>query len=510
MSRFRLVPRIEQSGTLRVAVTTVPGKLVLLFITWLMLQAHGVPVPRAVALALVPITLFPRWRRPLLLVATLGFWLIGFNWLDWRLVDHSLAIAGLNLNLAIGMERAVPIAIAMLLCAAVVHLFTRSRWADKVGMPFYWLLAFYVGLVGIFSTGWLSESARAIFWAVSVPFGGMIWFLGYTLIERKKPGLPGFWGQVGHYIPFWAHDSEIPMGKGASYLQRIEAKTPEALAISHLKGIKLIYWALLLHILHTALTGILYGRGSMGDLVLLRNNADLLFYWRGELYIRFGGIPDWLWMPRFRAAFDACMRGACYGWLINWQALISFFFDDLLRAAIWMHVTIGTLRIAGFNALRGMRNPLAASSIADFWNRVDYYFKEMLVHLFYFPVFFRYLRRWRYLRMFASVFAAVFIGNSLLHFLMYQRVIMERGIWAALQGFHGYAIYAFILANGIFFSQWLLDRHSPLRGYLQHRILAPLRVSTFYCLILVFAYTRMDSNIVDNLRFFCSLFGISL
>ena len=119
------------------------------------------------------------------------------------------------------------------------------------------------------------------------------------------------------------------------------------------------------------------------------------------------------------------------------------------------HIIIAIIRMCGFKALRNTYRPLASRTIAEFWNRFFYYFKELLVEFFFYPVFFRYFKNRPLLRMYTATMAAAFFGNFLFHFMRDIFYVIELGFFEAMIAFHSYFAYSFVLGNAIFLSQWV-------------------------------------------------------
>ena len=88
---------------------------------------------------------------------------------------------------------------------------------------------------------------------------------------------------------------------------------------------------------------------------------------------------------------------------------------------------IAGCRMAGFNALRNSYRPLSSRTIAEFFNRFYYYFKELLVDFFFYPAFLRYWKGHKRLRMIFATFAAVFFGNSFYHLTRDWQFIRDDG-----------------------------------------------------------------------------------
>jgi D-alanyl-lipoteichoic acid acyltransferase DltB (MBOAT superfamily) len=159
--------------------------------------------------------------------------------------------------------------------------------------------------------------------------------------------------------------------------------------------------------------------------------------------------------------------------------------------------------MAGFNAVRNTRRPLTSRTIAEFYNRVYYYFKELLVTFFFYPTYFRYFKNRPKLRVFAATLAAAGFGNALFHFLRNIEFIMQKGLWHALVDFQVYAIYTLILGVAIAFSQLRsLERHAQ-----GGRFTGPLCVLIFYCLLMVLDDPRRGWTVRDYFSFMANLFA---
>ena len=63
-----------------------------------------------------------------------------------------------------------------------------------------------------------------------------------------------------------------------------------------------------------------------------------------------------------------------------------------LRVSGQFHIIIGLMHLFGYDLPETHRKYLLASSIADFWRRINIYWKDFMVKMVYFPVYFRYRR----------------------------------------------------------------------------------------------------------------------
>ena len=117
--------------------------------------------------------------------------------------------------------------------------------------------------------------------------------------------------------------------------------------------------------------------------------------------------------------------------------------DILLSAAIWGHVFVALARLAGFRLLRNTWRPLSSRTVAEFWNRYMYYFKETLVHFYFYPTFLTCFKRHPRLRLAFATFMAAGVGNLFLHLIVDRVPIVRYGLMEALMRMQTYAFYCF-------------------------------------------------------------------
>ncbi len=226
-----------------------------------------------------------------------------------------------------------------------------------------------------------------------------------------KSGKPGsdISLELASFRPLWG-STTTPFPKGAAYLRRIEARDASQLAVVQLKGIKLLGWAILLTLLQGLLTKVFHG---------------------------------YLQIPTFDRALAMSVRGVPPAWHVRWASQILYFLEMTLSIAIMGHRFIAVCRMAGFNALRNSYRPLSSTTIAEFFNRFYYYFKELLVDFFFYPTFLRYFKEHKRLRISFATFAAVVFGNSLfpLHTGL-DSLFATMALWHALVTYQVFFFYS--------------------------------------------------------------------
>ena len=453
---FRIIPRVETYPGVVKFAQSIPGKLVILALFTLGLR-FVTQDWMAMGACLAGITFFPARRRLLVTAATLVFTFA----VPWSTYPHPLYTSALILFvMAIG-------AVFFWLGIAFPRSFL-GRHAILVLLSSYALLVLAASYFPNTTPRYLTV------WDFTSIFGIYLWFIGYSLLDRRSPDRDEFALQLGVYRPFWG-STATPIAKGASYLRRIEAKDARQLAVTQLKGLKLLVWCLLV------------------------TYFSKYFSWF---------VHHYLGIPTFEKSFYQSVLHAPYPWYTCWASLICLFLEDILALSMWGHRFVACCRMAGFNALRNTYRPLSSRTISEFWNRYYFYFKELLAEFFFYPAFLRFFKKNRKLRLVTATFAAAFFGNAFYHFFRDLQFIANVGFWKALAGFHVYAFYCFLLAAGISISQ--LRAGKPRRaGFLRQHVVPVLCVSLFYMLINIFAYLGRDYPITEHFRYFLHLFQLA-
>lgn len=484
-NEFRIIPALDRYPALvRFAQTHVGRALVLLCFA-LLLLVNGDWQKLVLPLALVPVTFLPTRRR--LFVAALT--LLALCARPAPSIVHQFASAqelgahSMRL-LAIGCTIA-----AVALCGSYVYLANTKAGSFLTKWPVATPLVLFVVTISAIAAAPLPDGAlKIVVWSLTLAVGRNLWFLCYSMKNRRPREAKDLLVEVGTYNPVWCGVQGspcTPLPKSGSFLDRIEAKSPEALAICQLKGLKLILWAMILAVVRDVIRNLAYGTPSfVSSLVSLPN----------------------LGIPSFGEAMTRSATSMPYPFYTNWLALIANFTTvKLLDAAVIFHIAIGICRLAGFQALRGIYRPLDATSFADFWNRVHFYFKELLVEFFFFPTFLSCFRSHPRLRMVVATFAAAFFGNWFYHFVRDIDQLAFHDFGTLLAKWQTYAVYCFLLALGIGISQ--------LHGRADRRVVAsPLRRFTTMGMILG-CYALLSilddgqaHSLTDCGRFFLHLF----
>jgi hypothetical protein len=507
--RLSIIPPLERYPRVVSFAQRPQGKLALLFLFCLLLSVVYPGRWVKIAPYLFFFSFWPEYRRVVLAVATLSWAALGYTDFYWVHLTELLQSAGAPPALYEGREYYFSaVSVVLLFCGLWVHLAGRSRFARWLNRPVLLFLLFYMLLLCLASYVPLPPLYKALLWVFAVILGRYLWFLCYSLVECRRKDSPPFFGQVGHYLPFWS-PGNIPFPKGASYLAKIEARTPAEMAVSQLKGLKLLLWAMILSFLYTTAKVVLYGESRLliGPVRLAWEELSIVVGTEQEAFFHLPSLLAGLRITPYREAFDLAASGAPLAWHLNWSALVADYLFDMLFIAVTSHIVIAVCRMCGFNALRNVHRPLRSRTLLEYWGRLYYYFKEMLVAIFFYPTFFRYFKDRPTLRLYAATMAAACVGNFLFHFFRDIQYVFSRGFFGALADFHVGFFYAFILGNAIFISQWRSIRNRGKTPHPLSAVYSPILVLGFYCLLHIFVDHRREP-ITQNFSFMLSLFGI--
>jgi len=458
------------------------GKLVL----WLV--ASGL-MPWRVALTVAPLTALvlirPAWRREILSLGSL--------WVAYRLVKLPSSMG------TIGWK--VLGAAAILGLVYLVYKLARDFQSLPAIVRRHPLMTLHLGYWLAVALAWAVPAALAgdgpshpwsvvRLFRVILPF--LVWRFAYVMLsgQRGSAGPSRFTDHLCYCLPVFG-GTGVPFGKGHDYLSQQTAADREAVAGTQLAGLKLLalawVWKAARAWIGAGIHGEIHGYGA-------------------EIVRGLGpGLPR----------MQALIAGGSETTLITaWASLLVELVDRTLVIAILGHVIIGVLRLFGFSVFRNTYKPLLAESILEFWNRFYYYFKELLVELFFFPTFVGTFKRRPELRMFAAVMAAAFVGNVYYHIIRDLDHLIyagPAGAWALLAP---RIFYSLLLGFGVYLS---MRRQRAKRGTaapaadgLGHALGRARRIAgvwLFFALIHIWNVTPAHLDFGQRTRFFLALFG---
>ena len=165
--------------------------------------------------------------------------------------------------------------------------------------------------------------------------------------------------------------------------------------------------------------------------------------------------------------------------------------------------------MAGFRALRNTYRPLESRTVAEFWNRYAFYFKELLVDMFFYPTYLRYFKRFPRLRMAFATTMAAMVGNLIYHFYDTIAYVAALGWRRSVMGFQTYLFYCFVLTAGIVISQLRAhNKTKPPQSFLRARLLPVLGVCGFYCFLKIFDDLHRTYDLREHFVFAGRLLGL--
>jgi hypothetical protein len=414
-----------------------------------------------------------RYRAQAVTVVTLGALVVNPSWFGWT--APSLAARGQEAHgIDVNHLRWVMLTVVLVISWAAIHCVRRFPDLILARRPVLTLVTTVLGLLLIAASSVLHGVPQVLLWSFLATFAAYLWFLCYALADQRSKDASSPVVRLGAFHPVWG-PSTTPFGKGVAYLKKIEAKNPLELAVTQLKGVKLLAWVWVLKVISDSLRGL---------------------------------ALSGLHIPTFEATFAQHVAGNPYPWYLCWGSILYTFFSNLLRVAIWGHTHVAVGRLAGYRLLRNSYRPLSSRTLADFWNRYYYYYKELLVDFYFFPAFLRYFKKHKRLRVFFATFMAAGVGNFIFHFIRDNEYVAEVGFRMTVIGYQTLAFYCVVLSIGIGLSQIRSSRGRTHRGWVRGQLMPSLGVMLFYCLLEVFMITYSPHSLSQRFSFLLHLFGV--
>lgn len=472
---------IDSNARARAFVATPAGTAAVVagFVALLVLGAQIGGQISTLALALIAATLaaiaaFPAQRLAIIAAASAAYMIARpFRIAPWYDLSRDMAqgiLPGISPQIIVSFASATFLAMVFVVLT-LMRAFPASFAARRP------VLALIAGWFGLLAAALLSPPQtplHAFLWTLTGVSISALWFFAYAAVDMKGKDTTPIAVRASFMRPFWG-GSALPIGKSFGYLNRFDAKDADELAVTRLKALKLAVWALILAALWKA--------------------VDQLFYQAGPLV----SIQD---------AIVAHAGGVSLGTAHNWAVTLANYFVDLLVISVWGHFIVATIRMCGWRIPRNTVNPLASRSLAEFWNRYFFYFKELLVDFFFYPAFLRYFKTHTKLRIAFATFCAAGLGNFLYHFMRETHVFATLPVADALTVFQNAVFYSLALALGLIVSQWRGRKPAPEDGFLAYHVWPRLNVIAFFCFLKIFDDITGEGTLVERAAFTLSLFGV--
>jgi hypothetical protein len=331
--------------------------------------------------------------------------------------------------------------------------------------------------------GWLTAMAAS---AMSFLVPELLWRSAYWIKWRtRQRGRVALWGNLFAALPMLGAGG-VPLGKGPAFLGKHEARGAVALAAAQLEGARLLALALAWRVVDGVLSGVVLSQKT-------------------------GWVPGWAyparpWLPTMA---NLEQIPGIYPLWQRWAGLYAELFHAILVLAVFSHTIVGIFCLSGFHIPRNIKAPLLATTILDFWGRYYFYFKELLMDFWFFPVFVRTAWLPVFWRTMLATVSAAFLGNLYYHAILYWPS-MARGETAQFRSvMSARLIYCALLAAGLCVSfARTLQRKAPAAppGW-PRRIFQMLAVSAFYALIHVWNFTGVPVQVPQRMQLWRALFA---
>jgi len=342
--------------------------------------------------------------------------------------------------------------------------------------PVWVLMSLAFALLLASCGGLLHGMARVLTWSMLVTYCAYVWFLAFALLDQSAKARSSDAVQLGMLHPFWG-STTLPYGKGAALLRKARASSAQALAVTQIKGFKLLVWAICLYGLDTVLSYVF-------ETVLQVRSVE------SEISAFLAHHPSsrpWLALS------------------LVWSQL-----DFALWFGLWGHMVIATARFAGIRLPRSSWRPLESRTMVDYFNRILYYFKELMVDLFFTPSFLRYFKKHPRMRMFFATFMAAGVGNMVYHFLRDIDLAADMGLVELFTSFSSYAFYCVVLACAIGISQLRISAGHRPSSTVPGRIQAFVLIWGFVSLLQIFGDETRSHSLAERMQFLLYLFGLTI
>jgi D-alanyl-lipoteichoic acid acyltransferase DltB (MBOAT superfamily) len=354
-----------------------------------------------------------------------------------------------------------------ILAALIVGGFAIHYW-----LPFHWKERFYIGwsLAGAFVL--LTPAAAALLIAVGLGLYGLVtsslpYRTRLLLVVAAAAFLVYARATLSFGIPpeFWPVFGAIFMFRFVIYLYDVaHAKTrPRLQDFLTYFFVLPNYYFLLFPVIDYQTHRQMYFRRNINEIVqqgitwIARGTIQLLLY---RLVYHWKGPSN---APEEVTTFSALFSTMVLTYLLY------------LRVSGQFHIIVGFLHLFGYDLPETHRKYLLARSLTDFWRRINIYWKDFMVKVVYFPVYFR-LRKSGEVRAQVVATSIVFITTWFLHayqwfwlrgeFLMTWPDTLFWGILGAL-----------VTIN------LLLERKGPGTKKTANRLLEAVQVAGTFCLI---------------------------
>ncbi|MEN9895442.1 MAG: hypothetical protein RIR97_1294, partial [Pseudomonadota bacterium] len=252
---WRLIPAFERNEELVSKAQTTVGRVVISLISYIMMYALAVnPLP---ALLACICAYTGRYRWSAIAFSTLIISLYNHFWVDLDLIAYIAKQEGVSSGVNEIMLGYAATA------AVIVFCWTMLRFWPGVAPPVSMLrstiltMSMLVSIIVFAQSPVCHGELRVILWALILAFIPYFWFLGYALSDSGTTPRIAIWQRLSLFHPFWG-SSNTPFGKMQTYLQKFDAKSAPELAVTQIKGLKLLTWTVVAYIVQALFKHVFY------------------------------------------------------------------------------------------------------------------------------------------------------------------------------------------------------------------------------------------------------------
>ncbi|MFH1262736.1 MAG: hypothetical protein V1495_04760 [Pseudomonadota bacterium] len=480
MTRFlTIVPPLDRFPRLVRFAQTDLGKVCAVTTFGLLLFVFGAGWWLDTLMALLVVTFFPALRQWIFMAASF-YWLLRFPGMRSHWTEEMGELDSLFYVVVAGVFM-------------FGFLATWSIRRYQLSRPVAVLVVTFLSLLAIGSVWRLSPAGRLYFFVLTI-VGHYFWYLAYSLHEARMEKPTPYRYQVGYYYPFWANipgPAYVPIPKGASYIREIECHDAEELAVVRLRGIKLLLWTMVLSAAVPVVRMLFWGERVPWVLPSPGSSISI------DTFIRL---------------LEMTQEGTQQPvWKTWWMLCMSYLLATMDVTIKW-GVVVATCRMAGFRAFRTTYKPFHSRTLLEYWNRINYYVKELVTDLFFYPTFFRYFRNRPRLRLFTATFAAAGLGNFLVQLFFRGAAFARDGFVPTIESSLSYVVYSVLLGTGIGISQLRVKRHAELRhaGWFRRNVWSRICVQMFSLALFIFGVWLPPYRVTLQFHFILSLVGIRI
>jgi len=242
-------------------------------------------------------------------------------------------------------------------------------------------------------------------------------------------------------------------------------------------------------------------------------------------------LVAWNWMIRLLIdvltrygveVYEASIRVMAYQFSLGHEiSTASVLLTTLLELAAYVlvfagvvHFKVGIWRICGYHIEPHFNKPWLATNLMSFWTRFAYHYREFLVRVFYYPVFFHFRKLHPDLRIALASMAAAGLGNLAAHLV---GASLTKGMELESIGVVFFTWpYFFLLGLGIAISLiFIRHRRNRRRAWALDRwfavdLLAAYATIQYFALIHIFARPSPANSLEDLFMLFMLGLGIDL